>query len=368
MSNTNSKETYTLVIGNDFDLEHKLPTQYKDFLKYLDVLQELERRYCHGIEKDNIDLISKFNTIAKEQELNQKLITIIETWINDNVEEAKRTLNIVKSNIWYHYFKIIYETNIIKGENWIDFEREISRVVNKIEDTDEPSSSIELDFNDLNVINDFMTHNGKIDLEQRNICAKKFYEEIVRFTSLLDQYISFVEKIDNVEQSNTIKNIYKKISKIVNFNYTDTFRSVYNKNDTLKIDTDFVHGKATHHNIVLGTEDTLENTDRKNTDLLCIKFKKYFQRIYNRTGLKYKDFYKGSYNNKKNNTAYFFGHSLSINDGDIIKFIVENNEKNVFFYHNEKQHIEQIENLVRILGRDEVIKSANTRFIFSKQS
>lgn len=109
---------------------------------------------------------------------------------------------------------------------------------------------------------------------------------------------------------------------VINFNYTNT----YERYGIDREDVCYVHGSVQDNNIVLGIRDI----DEKNID--SIHFKKFFQRIQKCTDVI--DWDRFEYDDKirlnrhtnvpKNkmhylNTAYFFGHSLSNTDGDLIR-------------------------------------------------
>lgn len=109
-----------LVIGNGFDIAHGLPTEYKDFLRFTDVFLQIKERGrtlgqqvpVNEDEKERqmvnylVDLFNKSGTDKKVQK------------IVDEIEE------LITDNKWLEYFKSI---NIDQG--WIDFEREISQVI-----------------------------------------------------------------------------------------------------------------------------------------------------------------------------------------------------------------------------------------------
>ena len=83
-----------LVIGNGFDLAHHLPTRYTDFLKY-----------CKNYNGEN--------PISKEDDKNKEF---------DDFRQ---------NNVWLKYFLSI--TNLEDDKTWIDFEKEIAKIVNAAE-------------------------------------------------------------------------------------------------------------------------------------------------------------------------------------------------------------------------------------------
>lgn len=189
-----------------------------------------------------------------------------------------------------------------------------------------------------------------------------------------------------------------KIDCVLSFNYTNTFERFYRKHN---VEYDYIHGKANLENtvdscqLILGIDEYLDEEERnKNIDF--IQYKKYFQRIYKRTGRKYKDWLKdiykynhsndSFYHGKKELNIYIIGHSLDITDKDILNELImfdkqanslkENTNVNITIYnHNPEASASHIANLVRIITQDELIDSVysketdkNARIEFKPQS
>ena len=88
-----------LVIGNGFDLAHGLPTSYKDFLVFIE-------RYKEYYDKSRI--IYDFTNI---------------TMYFRNLKER-----------WIHHFLKLKDENMLESkQTWIDFESEISKVIQTLD-------------------------------------------------------------------------------------------------------------------------------------------------------------------------------------------------------------------------------------------
>lgn len=99
-----------LVLGNGFDLDHNLPTNYMDFLNFCN--------YVLDMDNPNSPMIKK---------LKPKQIRYAE--VLKTCEPVKNTfVAFLKNNHLLSYFNAKTAT---KGENWIDFEREIKSIVNE---------------------------------------------------------------------------------------------------------------------------------------------------------------------------------------------------------------------------------------------
>ena len=122
--------------------------------------------------------------------------------------------------------------------------------------------------------------------------------------------------------------------------------------------------------MVLGIDEYLPE-DRKNRDVEFIAFKKFYQRILKETGCKYKEWLDEiKYFNGSSNNLYIFGHSLDITDKDILRdLILNDNVYTTIFYHNKDVMGQQIANLVKVIGQDELIRrtGGSTKTIEFKQ-
>lgn len=408
-----------LVLGNGFDLAHGLPTSYINFLEFCEKVIPI----YNGIDKLYISYKSNF---LSDWKINNE----IKDFLEDAYKSRKKENNIIytkypkldelysliKNNIWFYYFK---KCNKHGKENWIDFENEISKVIKSITQVMEKFESSlyseELNYMDgnsypgidsmyYNILN-IMKKYKKMDMSY-----KLSYLEIKNYllndlnclTRALEIYLTKVIcKIETGKISSDIESIAEPSTKVLNFNYTDTYfrkYSIYNETNI-----DYIHGKADinntieTNNMVLGIDEYLSKKKR-NSDTDFIAFKKYYQRIFKGTGCKYKDWLdiihedykkrqiklekrvmetsgffqkkqikkqvKREYLNEHN--LYIFGHSLDVTDKDILRDLILNNILHTtIFYHSKEELGKKIANLVKVIGQDELIKrtGGNTKII-----
>ena len=115
-----------LIIGNGFDLAHKLPTKYTDFLDFLGNVRVLKE--IHPEERKR--LIRKI-----DKDMKQYLFTD-ENNFNINSKRSvyiDEIYQLLKDNIWINWLYQRRADNEILGEYWVDFETEISGVIQSIE-------------------------------------------------------------------------------------------------------------------------------------------------------------------------------------------------------------------------------------------
>lgn len=385
-----------LVVGNGFDLAHGLPTRYIDFLEFykktnkiytLDETIRIEDFVQDYIWEWTIDenvkrkLVCAFDDRIFEEKYNWKMHNVVTT-SNKLLDELYMN---VKNNVWVEYFLRCYS---YVGENWIDFESEISKIIQILDEIrlmgNNDISVIEIQNEKKEIIMALLEVAGNTLQDTfKNI---REIDNYINFLSLeldkliraLEIYISeFVNEI-NVNMINMdILNI--KPDFVLSFNYSNTYERIYHAEN--KIEYCYIHGKAYANgnfencNLVLGIDEYLSG-DRKDNDIEFLMFKKYYQRIYKQTGSKYKDwvddikkeyekFLKTKASRAKKNVEtelsqhnlYIFGHSLDVTDKDILHdLILNDNVYTTIFYPDKKELGRKIANLVKVIGQDELIR------------
>lgn len=392
-----------LIIGNGFDLAHGLPTKYTDFLEFCKKIS------C--IYKWKISDVNRFKTMCLNrsnlnEEIKQQLLDVfisrkVFSDINDNGDDiyiittdyprTDELYALIKDNIWIEYFLSVYKKREKAGKNgWIDFESEIFEIIESL-DNDMHGSDKKFNLYDeieIHFTNDFLEFHEKIGeceifKEVRDILVK----DLNALIRALEIYLcDYVEKIEIQEKSPDIDDL--EIDFILSFNYTHIFSKLYDVSSLSKQEVadpfDYIHGEAdinntmNSNNMVLGIDEFLLD-GRKNKDIEFIAFKKFYQRIYKETGCKYKEWsdiikknerelkekYKKEYPDHvpfkqcgdKRHHLYIFGHSLDVTDKDILReLILNDNVYTTIFYHNKDTMGQQIANLVKVIGQDELIR------------
>ena len=346
-----------LLIGNGFDLAHGLPTSYSYFLDFCDKVEK-KFNFQSGInEKDyktnelndwNIDDSIKSKLYEWDKNTNNNLNKLF-IEIYDNI----------KDNIWINYFLNIRYT---LGKNWIDFESEISNIIQVFEcirDNIERRERIQQSERNkvikLEVVKDFVDISKEIeglkelDLEDMYTNLKLFDVYIKKMTVDLDRLIRALE-------------IY--ISEFIN--KIEVLQKIYGQSN--KIEYDYIHGKAdiTNNvntcNLVLGIDEYLEECDRDNK-LEFLPFKKFYQRIYKSTDSSYMEWVDEIRQNSEcPYELYIFGHSLDKTDKDVLELLICNDNVQTKIYYHRKSNDDKkelgklIRNLVRVIGAKELIR------------
>lgn len=417
-----------LLIGNGFDLAHGLPTKYTDFLvfckivlRFMDEIKSdnLELRYetlyewwindIRYVRKNYVELfrsrIGKIK-IALEEVLEQendkiKYINLIDRYVRILFFEeklSKEIIYMIENNFWVGYF---LHNSSYQKENWIDFENEISAVIQLLDKDMNNINNVVSDEKCSEYIDSLSFKNIDVEKKTYKQIRDKLLSDLNKFIRLFEIYLcKYVQMIEIKKISPDIESIIysgelyddredryidKTYTRILNFNYTHVYKWVYLENCKKGLNeiVDYIHGEVDinntieSNNMVLGIDEYLSE-DRKNKDVEFIGFKKYYQRLHKGTGCKYKEWLdkiirenKGlgddRYNTKTNlkglrknppkHNLYIFGHSLDVTDRDILReFILTENVYTTIFYRSLNQKGQQIANLVKVIGQDELIR------------
>lgn len=175
-----------IVIGNGFDLAHGLPTKYTDFLEFVKVLNNvLEER---NKDYDCIDMCN----------INVQIKTLIKENITQQIEQWKSLLN---DNFWIEYF---LQNDMHGKENWIDFESEISDLIQSIHMDMYEKRSLTSMYEEIDgiFINEFLENYLWKDNVDRKLniykdIKDKLYDDLNRLIKALEIYLyQYVNKIN----------------------------------------------------------------------------------------------------------------------------------------------------------------------------
>lgn len=366
-----------LVVGNGFDLAHGLPTSYSDFLQFTNDFLKIREG-----KKDE-----KCNTFLKELFGKRKE----EERCNDIINELEE---LIDQNIWIRHFNNV---KALSGQNWIDFEKEISQIIQTL---DAARKSMDKQFKmgknyatmetwQWNILsrvvysNDLRMIYNQRGLENKDMIYWKntLLKDMNRLIRCLEIYL--YEYVNKLEVENIFLDIKDlKIDRVLSFNYTNTFERIYGTDNNEKVEYDYIHGKASGENVIdrcnmiIGIDEYLEGLEREK-DNEFIEFKKFYQRIFKKTGCIYRDWleqmdyvfdFEMGYSSSNLN-IYIWGHSLDITDKDILKDLVEAPGAQVIvFYHTREAFGKQIMNMTKIIGPDKLIarvhgKQASIKFV-----
>ena len=351
-----------LVIGNGFDIAHGLPTKYGQFLSFM-------KDFMHYFDDE---------TAAIKDEIKHK-IDVFKTEEQSLYEEIP---TLIADNKLMSYFWNKHEDLIKQGkENWIDFETEISTIIQALD-----SARLVFSNQYKNGKQSFYMEKWQTDilypvmfpgLNLKNATYKfssesiekiklKLLNDLNRLTRCLEIYLCcFIDLNFDVATKPLFESL--EIDKAISFNYTNTYSLLYG---SMFVDCDYIHGKAyknhsiEENNMVLGIEEYLSG-DSKDLDNEFIQFKKFYQRIVKMNGKNYKNWFEkiARENNPdftiepKMSNIYIYGHSMDPTDSDILRDLLLNENAKIFIYYYNKDALSDLViNLVKVIGEDELIK------------
>lgn len=225
------------MIGNGFDLEHGLPTKYTDFLKFI---KDFNQAYY---SPNNAAAVYEFESIYFPSVLNN------DTSSSDCEIIINALRKLILRNLWITYFIKIHDEHPFLKENWIDFESEISKVVQTMDRLIKYYENYRLtgveDTVLYNVCMETLTkfvdkQSLEIDKIKSNIKTMIF--DLNRLICTLEIYIEYyISRMDIQYCAPDI--LYNSFDKIISFNYSQTYWKLYTTIHYID-NYDFIHGTA----------------------------------------------------------------------------------------------------------------------------
>ena len=355
-----------LIIGNGFDLAHDLPTSYSDVLKFLYGIKSSST--WHGGK--NKFITERLSSIDSNTPIYNYILSAFDSRIEHGNNNCTNSNPIIQeiydnldNNIWYTYLWTIFSTNKMKGINSIDFESEISHIIEQIDREEE-----------------------NLYLPFRRLTSEKDEKTNIFFSRLpIAQFLTTDNNSD--EHKSTFRNFldtsYSDLRRLVRCieiyltEYVETMPIAKFSPDIKSLDIHYLHGETRNstslieNNMVLGIDEYYDDNEKNNHTNYNI-YKKFTQRIINETGFTYRNWTKvindnyQRFRNRINNgymdydEIFIFGHSLDVTDKDVLKDLIYHpGVQTTIFYHDKQQQAQQIANLVKMLGQDNFIEMIN---------
>lgn len=380
-----------LVIGNGFDLEHEIPSSYKNFLDFTRLIigniSAFKENNEVGLRLRN----SVFNELGK---ISTSYVNVLNL-DGEHITYIHEFYQLTKHNLWIEYFQscLTIRERLGKEFNWIDLEKEISNIIkvfsaditlnnkvvsNKIQaqktmrktGREIPISQIvdalRKKYEENTVRHDIPSRN-----DSWNLYKSWMYNDFLACIRALEIY--FDKFIDYSKIQPKLKLNEFVFDKVVSFNYTNTPAKCY---DSFSVESiEHIHGFAdckrekTKNNMVLGIDEFLDgNVAEKDIDLVV--YRKYFQRIIKKCDFSYRNFIKEA---EDGVTTFFFGHSMAASDKDVLLHLLPDTQSfnseiksSYIFYHSQQAYNQQVMNLIDILGHDtlnELVYDGKIHFI-----
>lgn len=278
-----------LVIGNGFDIAHGLNTSYENFIDFCNVVKDVYANFT--LETGNpLDYLNnlkiELNKIFKERSVSQKAVNF---FINLTSEtDNYHFIDLCKNNYWLEHVKV-HKANM--GDKWSDFEYIIAKqieglayIANHLDWNTSPSDLIKLN-NEIYKLYGLLKQKADNNIDFSNaieVLKKYLYQELNNLTWLLEIYLT---RFLNTKTKTLELFEILPVTKLISFNYTDTYQKIYKKFSKLKEeDIHYIHGIAQKNrakqlnNMVFGIGDEIKNTTLDD-EYNYVEFQKYYQRI-----------------------------------------------------------------------------------------
>ena len=396
---------FVLVTGNGFDIEHEIPSSYKNFLNFTEKFTNFYQ-FKDGANKKQKEIFE--NNIDDISSKYRAILPVIEGNKDDEKATLQEFYKCVYTNVWIEYFQECLKKRASYGKehNWVDIEEEVSDVIKLLTKNRNIDGVIELNESEISLLDnerknykkgilttiikrikidhlqqehqkkDSVFGQGAMDLihlekNQKNwILVKRIllddYHKMIR---ALEIYLDFIIDSSKIRQNGIFDAVH--FDRIITFNYTDTYRKLY-----VETATNFIHGNANYkrqaeeNNMVVGIDEFLSD-DQKDKDIEFIDYRKYYQRIVKKCDFNYRRYLES----EDGVVTWFFGHSMAPSDRDILVNMLpsEDNKvvKSYICYHSEDAFRQQVTNLVQVLGQDrlnELVCNYNPQIIFINQT
>ena len=367
-----------LLLGNGFDIYHKLPTKYHNFLHVVEILidHENERFICAG------DVFKLAKVQAEDEFIGACYEAHKDIYDKLNLDEKLQgeIVRLCKDNLWFRYFSASFD----KDAGWIDFEKEISHTLKAfkifldnadvkfcLNDIFENRADLQYVISYFNFfygdnenhidmgiypnkvnskyIREYPAHSKNYIIDKQKIVGLLF-EQLENIAKALQLYLlAFVENalslIKDTEGSRKCE-AFVDIDHTVTFNYTNTYNVLYSDNST-----DYLHGNISDE-IILGINPD-EYDELEKIDTLMVAFKKYFQRNLLDSDVALWKWLSTFRSKKKGSVLLIMGHSLDVTDEDIIKELIKDAKRIYVFYHNNDAKVQYITNLITMYGKEQ---------------
>lgn len=327
-----------LAIGNGFDLAHELKTTYYAFLDC-----------CNSIRKFR-------SSPAIYGPIDEKRHDLIKNCGKDIYDEFDKLID----SFWIIHFE---KRRKELRNAWISFESEIEKTVSDEYNYFRGKRSNAFEGTFTSTLSAFISK-IRDEIKTNQDVFILLYDELKKLNRALEIYLDVFTTAD-LKDAKKLE-VISKIGPdyVLSFNYTNTFSKVYGKKEIC-----FIHGNADSSRDILENNMILGYDKRylKDEDNFVegIPFQKYYQRVVKHTDNNY---YKWLENNdnlekwrRRKIKLYFFGHSLSPADGDVIRLLVTNEMAYTTIYYrtNQQGELESlVQNMAFVLGREKFVSLA----------
>ncbi|MBP4140931.1 hypothetical protein J3S90_03870 [Flavobacterium sp. P4023] len=386
-----------IIIGNGFDLEHGLPTSYKDFIDDYWKNIKSSSHEDEFISFQNIAKDVKFDEISNLSRLSKLIMKYDEKIKFENAEIYREygnnlmTGKYLREDILVYkndFFKLINQKNV---ENWVDIENEYFILLKKIIKSEHIKNYVSKEI----LINEQKSQTKKLnnEFEQVKILLEKYLNDRVlnvfdlqmssfsrtessKFQKLITPVGMFSNKLDLLNefhekdhkeiegQLNESKGIGKNQSRvqILNFNYSRT-PIRYSNNTADEIEVNFIHGiigNKDENKINFGFGDEMDEDYKIIENINDNEYLRNFKSFLYLQNSNYKSLLDFIENDKFQ--IYIMGHSCGLSDRTLLNTVFEHdNCRSIKVFYHEREdgtdnYTEIIQNISRHFNKKKLMR------------
>jgi hypothetical protein len=350
------------IIGNGFDLAHKLPTSYRDFI---DDFWENFKLNCKKDEYQKLISINEsYNGYLNYNEINNfnDFKSNLKEYCNENkyrFDEVECVAIHSFNDIFRfknNFFKLISQNLSI--QNWVDIENEYYRELKKNINTKFAKQTIEILNQEFEQVKNLLERYLKekvVDQYQldftknQNVDWVKIYN-VLKPISLLSNQNTVLDEFIKIEDVKEIKQHFEKEREkelvnnlyFLNFNYTPIakiYSDLLNKDDRIESKVNYIHGNLGNiieNKINFGFGDEMDDDYKMIENIDDNEYLKNFKSFQYLQNSNYNDLLR--YIDSDKYQVSIMGHSCGLSDRTLLNTIFEHNNCRSIkvFYHETK--------------------------------
>ncbi len=363
-----------VIIGNGFDLAHRLPTSYKHFIDdYWKTICETNGTKRIKYKDDLVEINCEFGMLINDAEIlaigNINNFQDIIQFVNRNNNNRDGVFEIA---IFNNFFKIICDTST---ENWVDIENFYYDILKSISKGNFNKHSYPWGISQLNkefeqvknLLEKYLVEKvvNKFDFAKvLHIDSKKIWVVLKPISSSSNEG-NILKEFINAEDVKEIKeHFYKEKNEelvnhlyFLNFNYTP-LASIYcealDKDDRIESRMNFIHGSlgnVLENTINFGFGDEMDDDYKSIENLNDNEYLKNFKSFQYLQNSNYKDLL--DYVDSDKFQILIIGHSCGLSDRTLLNTIFEHNNCRSIkvFYHQREDGTDNYTEIIQNISR-----------------
>lgn len=321
------KKNVILIIGNGFDVAHKLKTAYSNFADcFLDekIVPELIRTIRERGAEHPFFETGFLKKLAKRGGGTINLKDYHDAiWFYSSKNHIEKMIEYIRNHydVLEHVLNNTFLAKLYGGpdKNWFDIENIYFAELTKLK-------NVTLNNRGTSIVDKLKKTNSEF-LELKEFVSQYLNSLVVKKDPIIDKFLTVNLK--------GVKSVY-----VVNFNYTSTIKEYFEESETVGIN--YVHGSLEENNIVFGygNDQNADYQEMKNMDIdEFLEFFKTFDYLNNPS---YDKIYSEALDVFDDFDAYVLGHSLGMTDKTLLSEILNSDKCKKIHLFKRKDYLDDV--------------------------